>query len=104
MNICPRPDQELAIQEAIRVGLISSEVDALDIGLEHLRIRLVERMFIGRKAPETKVIHAFNKAESDSQGFSRTPQEAAAHICELRKGNLLPNGITIRDLIHEGRP
>jgi hypothetical protein len=32
-----------------------------------------------------------------------TPAEAAARILELRKGNLLPPGVTIKDLIHFGR-
>lgn len=30
-------------------------------------------------------------------------QAAVARILELRKGNLLPEGVSIRDLIHEGR-
>jgi hypothetical protein len=33
-----------------------------------------------------------------------TPAEAVARILELRKGNLLPPGVTIRDLINFGRP
>jgi len=33
----------------------------------------------------------------------RTPAEAAARILELRKGNILPEGETIRDLINYGR-
>ncbi|MEI6730807.1 MAG: hypothetical protein WCL30_06060 [Pseudomonadota bacterium] len=32
-----------------------------------------------------------------------TPQQAAAHIRESRKGNALPKGVTIEDLINEGR-
>jgi hypothetical protein len=32
-----------------------------------------------------------------------TPAEAAARILELRKGNLLPPGVTIKDLIDFGR-
>ncbi|MGH7045930.1 MAG: hypothetical protein ACREE2_06015 [Stellaceae bacterium] len=32
-----------------------------------------------------------------------TPAEAAAHILELRKGNILPAGVTIKDLINHGR-
>ena len=31
------------------------------------------------------------------------PAEAAAHILELRKGNILPEGETIEDLINRGR-
>ena len=30
MNIHPRPDQESAIQDALKAGLIKNEVDALD--------------------------------------------------------------------------
>jgi len=33
MNIQPRPDQELKIQEAMKSGLIKYETDILDIGL-----------------------------------------------------------------------
>ncbi len=82
MYIHPRPDQELAIQEAIRVGLIENEIDALDIGLESLRHKLTK---------------------FGSNNLRHTPQEAATHIRELRKGNSLPDGVTIRDLINEGR-
>ena len=34
---------------------------------------------------------------------SKTPAEAVARIRELRQGNRLPAGVTIRDLINEGR-
>ncbi len=37
------------------------------------------------------------------QEGTHTPAEAAARIRELRKGNLLPEGETIRDLIDHGR-
>jgi hypothetical protein len=30
-------------------------------------------------------------------------QQAVARILELRQGNMLPAGVTIQDLIHEGR-
>ncbi len=66
----------------MKAGLIANEIDALDIGLESLRDKL-------------------NKTASDN--LRRTPQQAAKHIREQRKGNFLPNGITIRDLINEGR-
>jgi hypothetical protein len=33
----------------------------------------------------------------------KTPAEAVAHIRELRNGNRLPAGVTIKDLINEGR-
>jgi hypothetical protein len=34
----------------------------------------------------------------------RTKAEAVAHMREARKGNRLPEGVTIRDLINKGRP
>jgi len=34
---------------------------------------------------------------------TRTPAEAATRILELRKGNILPPGVTISDLIDFGR-
>jgi hypothetical protein len=33
----------------------------------------------------------------------KTPAEAAAHIREMRRGNRLPPGVTIKDVINEGR-
>ena len=82
MNINPRPDQELVIQQALKAGLIANEVEILDIGLESLRQKL---------------------PLCESSGLPRTPQEAVDHISRLRKGNTLPNGVTIRGLIDEGR-
>ena len=106
MNIHPRPDQELAIKEAIRAGLIKSEVDALDIGLESLRSKLMDNfnsqitdadLDIELESLRSKLIR-FGGLSS-----KRTPQEAATHIREQREGNFLPSGVTIRDLINEGR-
>jgi hypothetical protein len=37
------------------------------------------------------------------QQVKHTPAEAAARIRELRQGNVLPEGETIKDLIHYGR-
>ncbi len=33
----------------------------------------------------------------------KTPAEAVAHIRQMRKGNLLPAGVTIKGLIDKGR-
>jgi len=86
MNIQPRPDQELTIQEAIRMGLIKSEIDALDLGIGSLRAKFTEKF-------EMLPI----------KYSSRTPQDAAAHIRDSRKGNFLPKGLAIKELINEGR-
>ena len=34
---------------------------------------------------------------------SRTPQQVAARIRELRRGNVLPDGVTLRELMTYGR-
>ena len=41
--------------------------------------------------------------QAKRQGAKHTPAEAAARIRELRKGNLLSDGETIRGLIDYGR-
>ena len=97
MNIHPRPDQELAIQEAITAGLINSEIDALDIGLESLRKNLKARFSRSDSLVDVSPI------KSNNLDSKRTPQEAAAQIRELRKNNSLPSGVAIRDLINAGR-
>ncbi len=38
-----------------------------------------------------------------SQQDTHDGQEAAARILELRQSNMLPEGVSIRDLIREGR-
>jgi predicted component of type VI protein secretion system len=96
MNIRPNSDQELAILEAIKAGLIKSETDALTIGLQSLRERLTEQ---NTKANQVNVFPIKN----NGQVFNRTPQQAASHMLESRKNNHLPDGITIHDLINEGR-
>jgi len=37
------------------------------------------------------------------EAIRKTPAEAVAQIRELRQGNRLPAGVTIKDLINEGR-
>jgi len=43
------------------------------------------------------------RAERQGPRQKHTPAEAAARIRELRKGNVLPEGETIKDLINYGR-
>ena len=40
---------------------------------------------------------------TSSDASRKTPAEAAAHIRQMRRGNRLPSGVTIKDLINEGR-
>jgi hypothetical protein len=82
MHIQPRPDQELKIQEALQSGLIERAEDVLDAGLEIMRERFIKNIATRHR---------------------RTQQEAATHILEMRKNNILPEGVTIRDLINDGR-
>jgi hypothetical protein len=110
MNIHLRPDQELKIQEAIKSGLISNEIDILDIGLDILFKTNKEesKAEVINKISNFGKKHNISSGESPikdliSEGSNRTPQEAEKHILELRKGNYLPDGITIYDLINEGR-
>lgn len=62
---------------------------------------LPEKTIEGIATAQTDSRHDYlNAIEANS---NRTPQEAAEHIREQRKGNSLPNGVTIHDLINEGR-
>jgi len=48
----------------------------------------------------------WRKGASPARGpapAKRTPAEAVARLRELRKGNVLPDGVTIRDLMTHGR-
>ncbi|GEM_PF-851020 len=52
MDIHLRPDQEYAILEAIKVGLIKNELDALDLGLDNLRDKLFAQVSFAGKSPK----------------------------------------------------
>jgi len=57
-----------------------------------------------REAIELYLQERRTQVANDSEPWTpRTPQEAAARILELRKGNFLPEDETIRDLINYGR-
>jgi predicted transcriptional regulator len=43
------------------------------------------------------------QTQRQAADIKHTPAEAAARILELRKGNILPEGETIEDLINYGR-
>jgi hypothetical protein len=48
-------------------------------------------------------VQARREGKPLSRDARKTPAEAVAHIRELRQGNRLPAGVTIKDLISEGR-
>ncbi len=83
MNVDFTPDQQPLVQQAIESGRIHRPEDAareaFSLWAEQER-RLAEH-------------RAINSTQA---------QEVVARILELRKGNMLPEGVTIRDLIHEG--
>ncbi len=74
-----RPDQTAKIQAAIQAGWIGHESDLLDLGLSVLF------------------------AQSAPAPSAQTPRQAADRIRSLRKGKNLPQGMSLHDLIHEGR-
>lgn len=55
------------------------------------------------EAVETYLERRAQRRAVAEPGKAHTPAEAAARILELRKGNLLPPGVTIKDLINHGR-
>ena len=77
MNIQPRPDQELKIQEAMKSGLIKYETDILDIGLVTLFKNKQEESI-------TEIV------------------DRLANFGKIRKLSL--ENLTIKELINEGRP
>jgi Arc/MetJ-type ribon-helix-helix transcriptional regulator len=81
MTIELTPEQARILHDALRQGRFRSVDEALDPALRSLaspadRIAVPARM---------------------------TPAEAAARIRELRKGNVLPDGMAIRNMLDEGR-
>jgi Arc/MetJ-type ribon-helix-helix transcriptional regulator len=78
MTIELNPKQEQLLQDAIQQGRFRSVDEALDEALRS----------IARPAAATG---------------RYTPAEAAERIRELRKGHFLPEGMTIRSLLDEGR-
>lgn len=84
MNVDFTPDQQPLVQQAIESGRIHRPEDAAQEAFS-LWADQERRLAENRAVNHTKA------------------REAVARLLELRKGNLLPEGVTIRDLIHEGR-
>ncbi len=57
----------------------------------------------GEVVQEALALWGAQRTERHAQKPKHTPAEAAARILELRKGNILPAGETIKDLINHGR-
>ncbi|MBV9039134.1 MAG: hypothetical protein JO182_31915 [Acidobacteriaceae bacterium] len=84
MNVDFTPEQQQVVQQAIQSGRIRRPEEAA---------REAFSLWVQRE-----------RAKINRPPFDQTKARAAvARIRELRKGNLLPEGVTIRDLINEGR-
>jgi len=81
MTIDLKPETELLVQEELRQGHFRSVDEMIVQGAQ------------ARRAGKPLSPEASRK----------TPAEAVAHIRQLRQGNRLPAGVTIKDLINEGR-
>jgi hypothetical protein len=69
---------------------------------------LIQRWLASGQDVERTLIEVLHPARVDSAATPgkplRTKAEAVAHLREARKGNRLPEGATIRDLINKERP
>jgi Arc/MetJ-type ribon-helix-helix transcriptional regulator len=83
MNVEFTPEQQMFVRLAIESGRFDRPEDA------------------AQEAFSLWVEH--ERAKSRRLSSQENAQAAAARIRELRKGNFLPEGVTIRDLIEEGR-
>jgi hypothetical protein len=81
MSIELKPETETLVQQELQNGHFHT-VDEMIV--EGVRARR-EGMTVSGQAPR------------------KTPAEAAAHIRQMRRGNRLPPGVTIKDLTNEGR-
>lgn len=83
MTIELKPEQERILHALLQQGRFRSVDEAVETALHLLVID--------------------KEAELRADPRRRTPIEAAEHMRKLRRGNKLPQGMTIRDMIHEGR-
>jgi hypothetical protein len=84
MNVDFTPDQQPLVQRAIESGRIHRPEDA------------------AREAFSLWAEQERQQAEQRGMNHAKA-QEAVARILQLRESNLLPEGVSIRDLIHERR-
>ena len=94
MEITVTPDQAMLIRQAIEAGRIHRPEDAAE-----------EAMALWQEY-ERRRAATFRKADKGSAGKAPddgSPAAAVARILELRKGNVLPADVTLRDLLTHGR-
>jgi hypothetical protein len=81
MTINLKPETERLVQQELQNG----------------HFRSVDEMIV-------EGVQARREGKTPPAATSRkTPAEAVAHIREIRRGNRLPAGVSIKDLINEGR-
>jgi hypothetical protein len=83
MNVDFTPEQQPIVRQAIESGRIHRAEDAA---------REAFSLWVERE-----------RAKSARPRNTAAAQAAADRIRELRKGNVLPEGVTIRDMIEAGR-
>jgi Arc/MetJ-type ribon-helix-helix transcriptional regulator len=86
MTVELKPDTERLVREEIQSGHFRSVDEVIIQGIHALREKFKESQMTS--APEKP---------------ARTRGDAAAHMRAAGVGNRLPEGVTLRDLINEGR-
>jgi hypothetical protein len=87
MTITLKPETERLVQEELQSGHFHSVDEIIVQGVQSRRDE--------EPVPQAKGFHL-------APG-TKTPAEAGEDIRQMRRGNRLPPGVTIRDLIDEGR-
>lgn len=87
MNITFKPETERLIQEELQSGHFHS--------VDEIIVQGVQARRENKTSPEARLLNTGSPR--------KTKAEAAEHIRQSRRGNRLPAGMTIRDLINEGR-
>lgn len=82
MTIELKPNQARILEDVVQKGCFHSVDEALE---EAFRLLSTSR------------------ERADSATPRRSPQEAGAHMRELRRGVKFPEGMTIREMLDEGR-
>jgi hypothetical protein len=89
MTITPTPEQERILAEALEAGLISRVEDALDVGLDELKVRLTLRR--PKETPEEWIAKFHAWVDSHSTSTPLLSDEAVSRE-SIYEGRGLVNG------------
>src|ERR1700733_15980249 len=125
MSITLKPETERLIQEEIRNGHFGTVDDLILQGVQAWREKNNTRQTLEERREAVARMQEFAEKNRTSVGDisvkdlidagrwpaeqgtlkrgTKTPAEAGEHIRQMRRGNKLPAGLTIRDPINEGR-